>query len=104
MIGIRSITELGSDELATTDMLYGLDRLPAATPMFVYRAPDVLGWRPPSCIELRLDHLGILSRFLPPLIPTGASELNLRMTLNEDQLTFDLVECLCGFFVQICIT
>ena len=49
-------------------------------------------------------NVGILSRFLTPLIATGASALNLRMTLNGDQLTLDLVECLCGFFVQISIT
>lgn len=53
----------------------------------------------------RYVNVGILSRFLTPLIPiTGASELHLRMTMNGDLLNLDLVECLCGFFVQICIT
>ena len=63
--------------------------------MFPFCFPTVL----PKYINV-----GILSRFLTPLIATGASALNLRMTLNGDQLTLDLVECLCGFFVQISIT
>ena len=184
--GLRSITELGTDEWATATMLYGIDRLPALAPMFVYRAPDVMGWRLPPRIEFRFDqevspltilrgitaaypdlqnfrllgidsarglstqqslwhpsymvlgenslqrfelrphgilevlaggvpfcfptvlprdvNVGILLRFLAPLIPTGVSDLSLRMTLNGDLLNLDLVECLCGFFVQICIT
>lgn len=52
----------------------------------------------------RYVNVGILSRFLTLLIPTGAAELHMHMTANGDPLSLELVECLCGFFIQICVT
>ena len=50
---------------------------------------EVLAGDVPFCFPTvlpRYVNVGILSRFLTPLIPTGASELHLRMTMNGDLL------------------